>query len=135
MAVTVMILLVRGGLLPSVLGPWGWWTLSALSWLFPGVVRAIAAPVVGVLMFEDAGLRPALAQALRMTRGSRVKLLVLELGRILLLSGVGFGISQLPVGLGEATLWGLTALSDALVAALMATMINQAYFQLHAAAD
>lgn len=133
--VTCLILLTRSHVLPEVLDRWGWWGLSMFSWAFPGIVRALVAPVVGVLMFEDAPLRSALAQALRMTRDSRGKLLVLELARILLLSGIGLGISQLPALLGEAVLWGLTAFADALVAALMAAVVNQAYFQLHAAAD
>lgn len=134
LAVNVLALLIQMGVAPPAPG-WLWAALSWSVWLLPALGMAVVAPVVGILMFEGGDMIAALRQALRMTRGSRLKLAVMELGRIAVLVGIGFVAGRMPVGLGVATIAGGTALIDALAAAVVSVVLHQSYMQLHAAGD
>lgn len=131
LAFSAAAILTHGQILGGNLDAWIWWSLSQLAAVIPAVLGAMLAPVPGILMFEGGGLWPAIRLALRMTRGSRPKLMALEIGRLLAIQAVGIGVAALPASLGIPTEWGLAALLSAVVGALFTLVLNQSYMQLH----
>jgi hypothetical protein len=114
---------------------WAWWGLSLAASLLMAAFMAVVAPTAGILMFEEAGLPAALAQALRMTRGSRLKLILLQAGQAVLLGAIGLAVSQFGRGVSAAAQNDILSALDAVAGALLATVLNQSYFQLHANGD